>query len=116
MATNLNLPEAVDPRHGVRSAPSVEQTGVPESPEALDESDGYIDFVDEPKVLEALARAKREEAGALIYLEPLGSDLWSLQVYRSEAAKQAFRIRFFYQHMALASLARRRNGRHGNNT
>jgi hypothetical protein len=116
MATILNIHEGLEPRHHVDSAASVEEAAPLESRQASDDSNGYIDFLDEPKVLEALDRAKRENPGSLIYLEPLGSDLWSLQVYRSEAAKEAFRLRFFYQHMALASLGRRRNGEHAKNT
>lgn len=115
MATNLNIHESGEPRHGVGSALSVEEAGAHDLPQADDESDGYIEYLDEPEVLEALARAKRESPGALIHLEPHGGDLWSLQVYRSEAAKEAFRVHFFYQHMALASLFRRRSNEHTNN-
>lgn len=116
MATNLGTDEGIEPRRRVGSAEPGEETGAPESPQADNESDGYIEYLDEPEVLEALARAKREHPGALIHLEPHAGDLWSLQVYRSEAAKEAFRVHFFYQHMALASLTRRENNEHANNT
>jgi hypothetical protein len=116
MATNLDIDDRAEPRHGVHSAPAGEDTGPHELTEADDESNGYIEYLDEPEVLEALARARRENPGALIHLEPHPGELWSLQVYRSEAAKEAFRVHFFYQQMALASLSRRQNGEHANNT
>ena len=116
MATKLGTDEGIEPRRRVGSASSEEETGAPESPQIDDESDGYVEYLDEPQVLEALARAKREHPGALIHLEPHAGDLWSLQVYRSEAAKAAFRVHFFYQHMALASLSRRQNDGHATNT
>lgn len=116
MATNLNFQNSADPRGGFDVAASMEATGEPDATLASDESDGYIEYLDEPEVLEAVARAKRENPGALIHLQPHGGEIWSLQVYRSEAAKEAFRFHFFYQHMALASLSRRRNGGHAKNT
>jgi hypothetical protein len=116
MATNLNLHESVEPRRVGCTAPSVKETGEHDCSLTNNESHGFVAILDEPEVPEAVERAKRENPGALIHLESLGSEIWSLQVYRSEAAQEVFRLRFYYQHIAIASLALRRNGEYAKNT
>lgn len=116
MATNLDMNDDVQPRYGGDNLGSEEEAGAHESPETDDDSAGYIAYLHKHEVLDAYARAKSENPGALIYLEPYVGDVWSLQVYASEAAKQAFRVHFFYQLMARGSLSPRRSDEQANNT
>lgn len=116
MATDHNFQKRIDSWNGFGLAAPRGEAGEPDPLLASDESNGYVEYLHESDVVDAVARAKRENPGALIHLEPHGSDIWSLQVYRSEAAKEVFRFHFFYQHLALASLSRRRNGGHAKNT
>jgi hypothetical protein len=69
-----------------------------------DESAGFIVYLTERELLKACPRAKRENPDALVHFERYDDDLWSLEVYKSEAAKQACLISFHYREKALSTL------------
>jgi hypothetical protein len=65
---------------------------------------GYIVFLTELELFEAYPRAKRENPGALVHFERQDDDLWSLEVYKSEAAKLALLNNFFGRLKLVSSL------------
>jgi hypothetical protein len=69
-----------------------------------DESEGYIVYLNERELLKAYPRVARENPDALVHFERHDDDLWSLEVYRSEAAKHACLMSFHYREKALSAL------------
>jgi hypothetical protein len=106
MATNLNIHQDFGQYDGT-SRSFEEHVRPTEVPEPGEESAGYIEYLNDDEVLDAYVRAQRESPGALIYLEPHAGRRWSIQVYTSEAAKETFRMAFFYQCMARSRLSNR---------
>jgi hypothetical protein len=70
-----------------------------------DESGGYIVYLTERQLLKAYPRAKRENPDAVVHFERHDDDLWSLEVYMSEAAKDAYLISRQYREKALSTLS-----------
>jgi hypothetical protein len=70
-----------------------------------DESGGYIVYLTERQLLKAYPRAERENPDAVVHMERHDDDLWSLEVYISEAAKDAYLISRQYREKALSTLS-----------
>jgi hypothetical protein len=73
---------------------------------------GYIVYLTELELFEAYPRAKRENPGALVHFERHDDDLWSLEVYKSEAAKHALLSNFFGRLKLVSPLTPLENGQH----
>lgn len=65
---------------------------------------GYIVYLTELELFEAYPRAKRENPGAIVHFERHDDDLWSLEVYTSEAARLTFLDNFFERRELVSSL------------
>lgn len=68
------------------------------------ESGGYFVYLTQRQLLKAYPRARRENPGAFVHFERHDDDMWSLEVYKSEAAKDAYEASCYYREKALSTL------------
>lgn len=73
---------------------------------------GYIVYLTELELFDAYPRAKRENPGAIVHFERHDDDLWSLEVYKSEAARHTFLDNFFERLELVSSLTHLGLARH----
>jgi hypothetical protein len=103
MAPNLEIHE--DVHQDLGTSDSGADMDLRQPAEADDEPAGYIVYLTQRELLEAYPRAKRDNPGALVHFERLlEGDLWSLEVYKSEAAKHAYLVNFYYREKLLSTL------------
>jgi hypothetical protein len=95
----------IDSRENTQQGPDAVNSGL-DARKVLSGGDpepaGFIIYLTERELFEAYPRAKRENPGALVYFERHDDDLWSLEVYQSEAAKHVF-VNNFFERLALVS-------------
>jgi hypothetical protein len=102
MATNLDIHADVLQATDTDSCGA--ETDLPPTSESDEEFGGYIVYLTERALFEAYPRAKRENPNALVHFERHDDDLWALEVYQSEAAKEAYLLHFYYRQKALLYL------------
>jgi hypothetical protein len=101
MATNLENREplqSAEIHHG-QPEPNLPCTSGPNG-----KCGGYIVYLTSGELREAFPRAIREHPEALVHFEHQDNDLWSLEVYMSEAAKRVYLRHCFYRRKALRYL------------
>jgi hypothetical protein len=102
MATNLEIHEDIHQSLGISDSGADMDLRQPS--ESDGEPAGYIVYLTERELLEAYPRAKRDNPGALVHFERHYDDRWSLEVYKSAAAKHAYLIHCYYRQKALLYL------------
>jgi hypothetical protein len=102
MAMNVEIREAlVQP---VETDSCGTESNPPRASKSDGQSAGYIVYLTERELFEAYPRARRENPDAVVHFERQDDDLWSLEVYKSEAAKHAYLVHFYYREKALLYL------------
>ena len=97
----------IDTHENIQRAPKVANSSFEAYMRRLsgdEEIAGYIVYLTERELFEAYPRAKRENPDALVHFEWHDDDLWSLEVYKSEAAKHSLLVNFYHRQKLLSTL------------